>query len=203
MLWWYPTFATCLIGCCHDTHGSKGVLLGYLSGVLHILTTPLGCCWTTPQGCCTYSLHPWGAFGLPLRACSLAAPLGCCWTTSQGCCTCQLSTPMGCCWATPACSLARLLGAVGLSLRGCCTCSLATPLGCCWITSEGCCTCSLHLGVLLGYFNCVPYTPTCVLITHAHIIIRQWQLLCEVRNFWRLKPTASIRTALKVLLWLR
>ena len=47
--------------------GYKGVLLGYLSGVLHIRTTPLVCCWTTPQGCCAYSLHPWCAFGLPLR----------------------------------------------------------------------------------------------------------------------------------------
>ena len=90
VLWWYPTFATYLIGCCHDTHGYKGVLLGYLSGVLHILTTPLGCCWTTPQGCCTYSvtctlgvlldylsghahwLHPWSAVGLPLRGVALA-----------------------------------------------------------------------------------------------------------------------------------
>ena len=118
------------------TSYSLGVLLDYPSGVLYILTAPLGCFWTTSQGM---------LIGYTLLLDYLSGVLHLPTNYTHGVLLARLPQ---------ACSLARPLGAVGLSLRGCCTCSLATPLGCCWITSEGCCTCSLHLGVLLGYLKC-------------------------------------------------
>ena len=36
-----------------QTHYSLGVLFDYPSGVLYILTAPLGCFWTTSQGMLT------------------------------------------------------------------------------------------------------------------------------------------------------
>ena len=89
---------------------------------------------------------------------TIARPLGCCWTISQG--------------------VLHLLTSYALEvlldyLRGVLH-MLTTPWGAVGLPQ----VCAVHTHLRINY--------ACALITHAHIIIRQWQLLCEVR---RLKPT--------------